>query len=73
MTKTDTALTKILVAAADGQAIVVWDFDSGDSVGYTVKQSKDAYKNIANQILKTILTLSHETNETSALQVLPYA
>ncbi|KAG8955187.1 Carbohydrate esterase 4 protein [Tulasnella sp. 424] len=93
MTKTDTALTKILgikpafvrppygayndasrqVAAANGQAIVIWDFDSGDSVGYTVQQSEAAYKNIANKKPKTILTLNHETHETTALTVLPYA
>ncbi|KAG8937690.1 Carbohydrate esterase 4 protein [Tulasnella sp. 408] len=93
MTKTDTALTKILgvkpafvrppygnyntasreVAAANGQAIVIWDFDSGDSVGKTVQQSETEYQNVANQKPSTILALNHETYETTARQVLPYA
>ncbi|KAG8928095.1 Carbohydrate esterase 4 protein [Tulasnella sp. 417] len=93
MTKTDTALTKILgikpafvrppygsyntasreVAAANGQAIVIWDFDSGDSVGASVAQSEADYQNIANRKPSTILTLNHETYETTAKQVLPYA
>ncbi|KAG8939902.1 Carbohydrate esterase 4 protein [Tulasnella sp. 424] len=93
MTKTDTALTKILgvkpafvrppygnyntasreVAAANGQSLVIWDFDSGDSVGKSVAQSETLYKNIANKKPSTILTLNHETYETTAKQVLPYA
>ncbi|KAG8915707.1 Carbohydrate esterase 4 protein [Tulasnella sp. 408] len=93
MTKTDTALTKILgvkpafvrppygnynnasreVAAANGQSIVIWDFDSGDSVGKTVQQSETEYQNVANKKPSTILALNHETYETTAKQVLPYA
>ncbi|KAG9048544.1 Carbohydrate esterase 4 protein [Tulasnella sp. UAMH 9824] len=93
MTKTDTALTKILgvkpafvrspygnynsasreVAAANGQDIVIWDFDSGDSVGKSAQQSKAEYDKVANQRPSTILTLNHETYETTAHDVLPYA
>ncbi|KIO17258.1 hypothetical protein M407DRAFT_32014 [Tulasnella calospora MUT 4182] len=93
MTKTDTALKKILgvkpafvrppygsyndasreVAASNGQSIVIWDFDSGDTAGWTVDQSKAAYKAIADKKPKTILTLNHETHETTVKQVLPYA
>lgn len=93
MTRTDTALTKILgvkpafvrppygsynkdsqeVAGANGQAIVIWDFDSGDSVGKSPEESETEYQNIANKNPSTILTLNHETYETTAHQVLPYA
>ncbi|KAG8955193.1 Carbohydrate esterase 4 protein [Tulasnella sp. 424] len=61
------------VAAANGQAIVIWDFDSGDSVGKTAQQSEDEYTKIANKKPSTILTLNHETYETTAHQVLPFA
>ncbi|KAG9041873.1 Carbohydrate esterase 4 protein, partial [Tulasnella sp. UAMH 9824] len=93
MTKTDTALKKILgvkpayvrppygsynqasreVAASNGQSIVIWDFDSGDTTTATVQQIKDSYKAIANKKPKNILTLNHETHETSAKEVLTYA
>ncbi|KAG9019782.1 Carbohydrate esterase 4 protein [Tulasnella sp. 427] len=61
------------VAAANKQSIVVWDFDSGDADGYTVKQSEAAYAAIAKAHPSNILTLNHETHNTTALTVLPYA
>ncbi|KAG9019779.1 Carbohydrate esterase 4 protein [Tulasnella sp. 427] len=93
MTKTDTALVKILgvkpafvrppygsyntqsrqVAAANSQSIVIWDFDSGDSVGKTPAQSKTLYKNIAAKHPSNILTLNHETEQGTAVEVIPYA
>ncbi|KIO18311.1 carbohydrate esterase family 4 protein [Tulasnella calospora MUT 4182] len=61
------------VAAENGQDIVIWDFDSGDSVGKSVQQSKDLYKNVANKKPSNILTLNHETYQNTVKQVLPYA
>ncbi|KAG8922976.1 Carbohydrate esterase 4 protein [Tulasnella sp. 417] len=62
------------VAASNGQAIVIWDFDSGDTAaGATVEKSKAAYKAIADKKPMSILTLNHETHETTVKQVLPYA
>ncbi|KIO23652.1 carbohydrate esterase family 4 protein [Tulasnella calospora MUT 4182] len=61
------------VAASNGQSIVIWDFDSGDSVGESEQQSETDYQNIANQQPSSILTLNHETYETTAHEVLPFA
>jgi len=61
------------VAAMRNQSLVMWDFDSGDSVGATVAQSQQYYSNIANQHPSNILTLNHETYQTTVQQVLPYA
>ncbi|KAF8501335.1 carbohydrate esterase family 4 protein [Hysterangium stoloniferum] len=55
------------------QSMILWDFDDGDSTGATVTQSKQDYTNIANQHPNNILTLNHETYQTSAQQVLPFA
>ncbi|KAG8915705.1 Carbohydrate esterase 4 protein [Tulasnella sp. 408] len=61
------------VAAENGQDIVIWDFDSGDSVGKSAQQSKDEYRKVADQTPSTILTLNHETYESTAKDVLYYA
>ncbi|KAF4614915.1 hypothetical protein D9613_003346 [Agrocybe pediades] len=44
-----------------------------DSVGASVQTSKNLYNNIINKHPSTILALNHETYETTAHQVLPYA
>jgi len=54
------------------QTLILWDFDSGDSVGATPAESKAAYKKLINSHPKNILPLNHETEETTAHQVLPY-
>ncbi|KAF9037628.1 carbohydrate esterase family 4 protein [Panaeolus papilionaceus] len=56
-----------------GQTLVNWDFDSGDSVGATVAQSEADYTSLINGHPSTILALNHETYETTAHQVLPFA
>ncbi|KAG5726443.1 Chitin deacetylase, partial [Termitomyces sp. T112] len=56
-----------------GQKLVIWDFDSGDSVGATPDESKDDYDELIDEHPQTILALNHETIETTAHQVLPYA
>ncbi|KAF8713693.1 Carbohydrate esterase family 4 protein, partial [Rhizoctonia solani] len=60
-------------AAANGQTVVIWDFDSADSIGATPEQSKQHYDNILDQHPSSIMTLNHETIETTPNQVIPYA
>jgi hypothetical protein len=40
--------------------LVLWDFDSGDSVGSTVEQSEAAYATLANSGAASILALNHD-------------
>jgi peptidoglycan/xylan/chitin deacetylase (PgdA/CDA1 family) len=47
-------------AAVRGQAVVIWDFDSGDSTGSSPEQSKQAYSELAAQHPSTVLTLNHD-------------
>lgn len=61
------------VAGSRGQSVVIWDFDSGDSVGKTAAQSKTLYKNLIAKKPNNVLTLNHETYATTANEVLPYA
>jgi len=61
------------VAAERNQTLVMWDFDSGDSTGSTPAQSEAAYDTIIGQHPSTILPINHETHETTADDVLPYA
>ncbi|CAE6463327.1 unnamed protein product [Rhizoctonia solani] len=60
-------------AANNGQTVVIWDFDSQDSIGATVAQSKSYYDNILNKNPGHILTLNHETIGTTVHDVIPYA
>ncbi|KAG8690969.1 Carbohydrate esterase 4 protein [Ceratobasidium sp. 423] len=61
------------VAGARGQMIVNWDFDSGDSTGVPAAASKLLYDQIVARHPSTILALNHETHETTAHEVVPYA
>jgi len=61
------------VAAQRNQILTLWDFDSGDSTGSTPAQSEAAYDGIIARHPSNILALNHETQETTAHQVLPYA
>ncbi|KAJ3507680.1 hypothetical protein NLJ89_g6168 [Agrocybe chaxingu] len=56
-----------------GQGVVIWDFDSQDSLGASAQTSRNLYNNIANQRPSTILALNHETIETTAHNVVAYA
>jgi len=60
-------------SAIRGQSLVIWDFDSGDSVGATPAQSKASYDQLIAGHPSTILALNHETIETTVHQLLPYA
>jgi len=61
------------VSHEHGQAMVTWDFDSGDSVGKTAAQSEALYKQLAEQRPHNVLTLNHETYSSTVYTVLPYA
>ena len=49
------------VAANRGQNIVMWDFDSRDSMGASAEESKQAYANRISENPWNVLTLNHET------------
>ncbi|KAH8823255.1 carbohydrate esterase family 4 protein [Flagelloscypha sp. PMI_526] len=56
-----------------GQSVVIWDFDSGDSVGQSAFQSKSDYNKCATSNPKNVLALNHETYEPTAHEVIPQA
>ncbi|KAF5374534.1 hypothetical protein D9615_009076 [Tricholomella constricta] len=61
------------VSSSRGQKLVLWDFDSKDSLGATPAQSENLYDNIIAKRPSTILALNHEVYKTTVDQVLPYA
>ncbi|KAK0223547.1 carbohydrate esterase family 4 protein [Armillaria fumosa] len=65
--------TVLQVAAAHNQSVIIWDFDSGDSAGASAAQSNSRYDGFVATRPSTILTLNHETYESSATTVLPHA
>jgi len=60
-------------SAIRGQSLVLWDFDSGDSVGVSPADSKARYQDLANRHPSTALALNHETLASTVYDVLPYA
>jgi len=52
---------------------VTWDFDSLDSDGATVAQSKTYYDQLVSRHPSNVIALNHETEEGTAKQLLPYA
>jgi peptidoglycan/xylan/chitin deacetylase (PgdA/CDA1 family) len=56
-----------------GQSVVIWDFDSQDSLGASPQTSKNLYDQTISQRPSTLLPLNHETIETTAHQVAQYA
>ncbi|KAF5346467.1 hypothetical protein D9756_010073 [Leucocoprinus leucothites] len=62
-----------LKAAAElDQDVVLWNLDSGDSVGAPSSESQSRYEQAAQQ-KSPILSLNHETHETTVREVLPAA
>jgi len=61
------------VAKQFGQAVVIWDFDSGDSVGASVEDSEADYENVAKEHPSTLLALNHEVYDTTVYDVIPNA
>jgi len=55
------------------QSMVIWDFDSGDSIGLTANQSNALYDQVAKKHPSNILTLNHETYASTVNTVLPHA
>jgi peptidoglycan/xylan/chitin deacetylase (PgdA/CDA1 family) len=60
-------------SAIRGQVLALWDFDSLDSDGATPAQSEALYAQLVANHPSNVLALNHETEETTAHQVLPYA
>ncbi|EJD50157.1 carbohydrate esterase family 4 protein [Auricularia subglabra TFB-10046 SS5] len=58
---------------ARNQSVILWDYDSGDSVGKTVQQMKDGYTALANKKPSNVLTLNHEVYNTTVKTVIPHA
>ncbi|KAJ7678443.1 hypothetical protein B0H14DRAFT_2423324 [Mycena olivaceomarginata] len=61
------------IAAGRGQSLALWDWDTGDADGNTTAQSEAVYNDIVNARLKNALILEHETEETTATILVPYA
>ncbi|KXN86829.1 Chitin deacetylase [Leucoagaricus sp. SymC.cos] len=60
-------------AKVRGQEAVLWDLDSGDSTGASVASQKKQYDNVVSRHPSTVLSLEHETYETTAHQTVQYA
>ncbi|KAJ7128429.1 carbohydrate esterase family 4 protein [Mycena epipterygia] len=61
------------IAAARGQSLALWDWDTGDADGNTTAQSEAVYNDVANARVTNALILEHETEETTATTLVPYA
>ncbi|KAJ6631854.1 hypothetical protein B0H10DRAFT_777 [Mycena sp. CBHHK59/15] len=61
------------IAAARGQSLALWDWDTGDADGNTTAESEAVYNDVANAKVKNALILEHETEETTATTLVPYA
>ncbi|KAJ7883772.1 carbohydrate esterase family 4 protein [Mycena leptocephala] len=49
------------IAAARGQSLALWDWDTGDADGNSTAQSEAVYNEVANAKVKNALILEHET------------
>lgn len=49
------------ISAARGQALAMWDWDTGDADGNTTSQSEAVYLDAVNSKAKNMLFLEHET------------
>ncbi|KAJ7284379.1 carbohydrate esterase family 4 protein [Mycena rebaudengoi] len=61
------------VAFQMDKCFVTWDFDSGDSVGATLAESEDDYDRAVAGHPVSLLTLNHETVNTTASSLAAYA
>jgi len=59
--------------AARNQTCIVWDFDSGDSVGKSAAYSEGLYKSLVTKKTPTVLALNHAFSNSTVHTVLPYA
>ncbi|KAJ6483768.1 carbohydrate esterase family 4 protein [Mycena vitilis] len=58
---------------APNKTFILWDFDSGDSVGKSVNQSEKLYNKTIQDNPTNILALNHETEKTTAMNLTAYA
>ncbi|KAF7331609.1 hypothetical protein MKEN_00040500 [Mycena kentingensis (nom. inval.)] len=61
------------IAAARGQSLALWDWDTGDADGNTTAQSEAVYNDIISSKVKNALVLEHETVDTTASTLVPFA
>ncbi|KAJ7129889.1 hypothetical protein C8R43DRAFT_931089 [Mycena crocata] len=61
------------IAAGRGQSLALWDWDTGDADGNTTSQSEAVYNDVASSKVNNALILEHETEETTAHVLVPYA
>ncbi|KAJ7732679.1 hypothetical protein B0H16DRAFT_174414 [Mycena metata] len=61
------------IAAARGQSLALWDWDTGDADGNTTAQSEALYNDVISAKVKNALILEHETEETTANTLVPFA
>lgn len=61
------------IAFSRGQNLALWDWDTGDADGNTTSQSEAVYNQVANGHLSNALILEHETEESTANTLVPYA
>ncbi|KAJ7171169.1 carbohydrate esterase family 4 protein, partial [Mycena filopes] len=61
------------IAAGRGQSLALWDWDTGDADGNTTAQSEALYNDIISSKVTKALVLEHETEQTTANTLVPYA
>ncbi|KAJ7038358.1 hypothetical protein C8F04DRAFT_359392 [Mycena alexandri] len=61
------------IAAGRGQNLALWDWDTGDADGNTTAQSEALYNDVISAKVKNALILEHETEETTANVLVPFA
>ncbi|KAF9255460.1 carbohydrate esterase family 4 protein [Marasmius fiardii PR-910] len=61
------------ISFSRGQNVVLWDQNTGDADDATVEFSKGVYDTVANDHLSNALILEHETHNTTANDLVPYA
>lgn len=58
------------IAAARGQSLALWDWDTGDADGNTTAQSEALYQDVVKAKVKNALILNHETEGKFSLRFL---
>ncbi|KAF9259748.1 carbohydrate esterase family 4 protein, partial [Marasmius fiardii PR-910] len=61
------------ISFSRNQNIALWDHDTGDANGASVPDSEAVYNSIVNSHLSNALVLEHETVDTTASTLVPYA
>jgi len=61
------------ISGARGQNLALWDWDTGDADGNTTAQSEAVYQDAVNAKVSNMLVLNHETEQTTANTLVPFA